>query len=55
MTALVTPGNWDLAAGNDLLARNTAGALWLHPGNNAGSLGTPRQIGTGWQGMTYLG
>jgi hypothetical protein len=55
MTALVTPGNWDLAAGNDLLARDAAGTLWFHPGNNAGSLGTPRQIGTGWQGMTYIG
>ncbi|HEX7538613.1 MAG TPA: FG-GAP-like repeat-containing protein, partial [Dermatophilaceae bacterium] len=55
MTALVTPGNWDLAAGNDLLARNAEGSLWLYPGSNAGSLGTPRQIGTGWQGMTYLG
>jgi Tol biopolymer transport system component len=55
MTALVTPGNWDLAAGNDLLTRDGAGALWLYPGNNAGSLGTPRQIGTGWQAMTYLG
>jgi hypothetical protein len=54
-TALVTPGNWDLAAGNDLLTRDGAGALWLHPGNNAGTLGQPRQIGTGWQGMTYIG
>jgi len=55
MTALVTPGNWDLGLGNDLLARDAAGDLWFNPGNNAGSLGVPRQIGTGWQGMTYIG
>jgi hypothetical protein len=55
MTALITPGNWDLAAGNDLLARNAAGALWLYPGNNAGGFKPHRQIGAGWQGMTYIG
>ncbi|HEX7535535.1 MAG TPA: hypothetical protein VF391_00845 [Dermatophilaceae bacterium] len=42
-------------ADNDLLARDTTGVLWLHPGTNAGSLGTPRQIGTGWQGLTHVG
>ncbi|MBC7557812.1 MAG: M4 family metallopeptidase [Dermatophilaceae bacterium] len=55
MTALVTPGNWDRAGGNDLIARDAAGALWLYPGNNAGGLATRRAIGSGWNGMTYLG
>ena len=52
MTALVTPGNWDRAAGNDLLARDAAGHLLLFPGDNAGGFGKPRQIGWGWNGYT---
>jgi len=35
MTALVSPGNWDRACGNDLLTRDAAGRLWLYPGDNA--------------------
>ena len=52
MTALVTPGNWDRAGGNDLLARDGTGTIWLYPGNNAGSFGARRQIGTGFNGYT---
>ena len=55
MTALVTVGNWDRAAGNDLIARDGSGALWLYPGNNAGGFGAPRQIGNGWNVMSYIG
>jgi hypothetical protein len=55
MTALVTPGNWDRASGNDLLARDAAGVLWLYAGDNAGGLAAPRSIGAGWTGMTYIG
>ena len=55
MTALVTPGNWDRAGGNDLLARDAAGALWLYAGDNAGGLAAARSIGSGWNGMTYVG
>jgi hypothetical protein len=55
-TALVTPGNWDRTAGNDLLARDAGGRLWVYPGNNAGGFGAKRQIGTStWKVMTYLG
>ena len=50
MTALITPGNWDLAGGHDLIARDSLGRLWLSPGNNAGGFGTRRLIGTGWNG-----
>ena len=55
MTALITPGNWDRAAGNDLLTRDAAGLLWLNQGDNAGGFDPPRQIGKGWEGMTYIG
>jgi hypothetical protein len=55
MSALVTSGNWDRAAGNDLLTRDFGGRLWLYPGDNAGVFGPPRQIGQGWNGMTYIG
>ena len=54
MTALVTPGNLDHARGNDLLARDTAGRLWLYPGNNAGRFGRRRQVGHGWQVMRWI-
>lgn len=53
--ALVTPGNWDRKAGNDLIARDDLGGLWLHPGNNAGGFGPRRQIGHGWNSMTSIG
>jgi hypothetical protein len=55
MTALVTPGNWDRAGGNDLLARDAAGALWLYPGDNAGGFGSRRAVGSGWNIMNYIG
>jgi len=50
MTALVTPGNFDRAGGNDLIARDRAGRLWLYPGNNAGRFGPRRTPGTGYKG-----
>jgi hypothetical protein len=54
MTALVTPGNFNGAGGNDLLARDSAGRLWLYPGNNAAGFGPRRQVGRGWQGMNLI-
>ena len=54
-TAMVTSGNWDRAGGNDLLTRDGAGTLWLHAGNDASQCAVPRQIGAGWQGMTFIG
>jgi len=55
ITALATPGNWDRVSGNDLIARDAAGVLWLYPGDNAGGLAARRAIGSGWNGMTYIG
>lgn len=52
MTALVTPGNLDLASGHDLLARDSLGRLWFYPGNNVGGFGARRQLGSGWNGYT---
>lgn len=54
-SALVTPGNWNRSAGNDLLTRSAAGSLSWHPGDNRGGFGAPRAAGRGWQGMTYIG
>ena len=55
MTALVTPGNWDRAVGNDLITRDCTGALSLYAGNNASNFGAALQIGFGWNIMTYIG
>jgi serine protease len=55
VSALAAPGNFDRAAGNDLIIRDFQGRLWLHPGNNAGGFGDRRQIGTGWNIMTFIG
>jgi len=55
MTALISPGNWNRAVGNDLLTQDAAGTLWLNPGDNAGGFGTPLMIGSGWSAITYVG
>ena len=52
MTALVTPGNWDRAGGNDLIARDGAGVMWLYPGLSAVTFGARTKIGAGWTGYT---
>jgi len=52
MTALVTPGNWDHANGNDLIARDSAGKLLLYKGSIYGWFISRQSIGTGWQGYT---
>jgi hypothetical protein len=38
----------------DLVARDTAGALWLYPGDGAGGFLARSQIGTGWNSMTAI-
>lgn len=38
----------------DVIARDTSGNLWLHPGNGAGGWHTARRIGTGWNVMTAI-
>jgi hypothetical protein len=50
MTQLVTPGNLDRSSGNDLIARDSAGKLWLYPGNDAGRFNARRALGAGFNG-----
>ena len=38
----------------DVLARDTAGALWLYPGNGSGGWLAARRIGSGWNVMTAI-
>ncbi|MEX0173481.1 FG-GAP repeat domain-containing protein [Streptomyces sp. LMG1-1-1.1] len=41
-------------AAGDLIASDTAGALWLYPGKGDGTLAPRTQIGTGWQSQGEL-
>ena len=41
MTAILGPGDWDGDGSADVLARDTAGGLWLYPGNGTGGWGSP--------------
>ncbi|MET9672855.1 VCBS repeat-containing protein [Streptomyces sp. NPDC006482] len=41
-------------AAGDLVARDTAGVLWLYQGNGAGNFTTRVRIGAGWNGFTHL-
>jgi hypothetical protein len=53
--ALLTPGNWDRANGNDMITRETNN-LFLYPGNNASAFLPRVQIATGgWSVMNYIG
>jgi SpoIID/LytB domain protein len=48
--------DWSRDGRYDLIAREAAtGKLWLFPGDGAGSLLAPRQVGNGWTGFTIIG
>ncbi|MFF8610106.1 FG-GAP repeat domain-containing protein [Streptomyces sp. NPDC015346] len=47
--SLTSPGDLTGDGRADLLARTTAGELWLYADNGAGSLAPRVRIGTGWQ------
>ncbi|SFF55302.1 Repeat domain-containing protein [Actinacidiphila alni] len=51
---LMSPGNMGGAAQPDVIARDTAGALWLYQGKTDGTFLTRVQAGTGWSGMDVL-
>ncbi|MEU6853857.1 VCBS repeat-containing protein [Actinacidiphila alni] len=52
---LMSPGNMGGSAQSDVIARDSAGALWLHQGKADGTLATRVQAGTGgWNGMDVL-
>lgn len=54
MNTLYGPGQWDGAAGADLIARRSDGALFLYGGDGRGSFGKARQIGRGWSSMRLV-
>ncbi len=47
-------GDFDGDGHRDVMARDTAGNLWLYPGNGQGGWRAPRQIGSGWQNFTSI-
>ncbi|NUW33969.1 VCBS repeat-containing protein [Nonomuraea sp. SMC257] len=52
---IMTPGDMGSSAAADIIARDTAGALWLYPGRADGGLAARVQAGTaGWNGMNAL-
>ncbi|MEV6200209.1 hypothetical protein AB0M64_09560 [Streptomyces sp. NPDC051771] len=51
---LTAPGDIAGATGGDLLARDTAGVLWLYLGKGDGTFTARRKIGGGWQQFTHL-
>ncbi|ORT61476.1 serine protease [Streptomyces sp. CB03238] len=55
MNALVTTGDVNSDGVADVLARDTAGKLWLYPGNGKGGFLARKDFGTGWQAYNLLG
>jgi peptidoglycan/xylan/chitin deacetylase (PgdA/CDA1 family) len=55
MTAIVGPGDFSGDGKVDVLARDSAGYLWLYRGNGLGRWISPRlQVGRAWNGMTDI-
>ena len=54
MTAIVGPGDFNGDTHPDLVARDTAGNLWLYPGNGTGGFNPRVQIGSVWNTMTAI-
>ncbi|WP_315902769.1 endonuclease/exonuclease/phosphatase family protein [Streptomyces salinarius] len=52
--SLLAPGDFSGDGKADLIARDTAGTLWLYKGNGATSYGPREKIGTQWQIYTSL-
>lgn len=52
--AVVGPGDWDGDGHDDVIARDSSGRLWLHPGTGSAGYGPRRQIGTGFDVFTAL-
>ncbi|MEU9865935.1 VCBS repeat-containing protein [Streptomyces sp. NPDC047971] len=51
---ITATGNIAGGAAGDLVARDSAGVLWLHLGNGDGTFANRVKIGTGWGGYTHL-
>ncbi|MBT2519621.1 S8 family serine peptidase [Arthrobacter sp. ISL-28] len=54
ITMIVAAGDLNSDRKPDVLARDTAGVLWLYPGNGRGGLLTRIMVGGGWNGMTAV-
>ena len=54
MNAIMGAGDLSGDGKADLLARDSAGNLWLYRGNGTGALTARTSAGTGWQAMTAL-
>ena len=50
MSTLLTPGNFNGVIGNDMMAVDGDGTLWLYPGNNAGAFSARSSLGAGFKG-----
>ncbi|MFF8287788.1 trypsin-like serine protease [Streptomyces sp. NPDC016309] len=55
MNALATTGDVNSDGVADVLARDTAGKLWLYPGNGRGGFLARKDFGTGWQAYNLFG
>ena len=53
-TALLAPGDWSGDGNQDLLARQSDGALIMYRGDGQGGFAGRAQIGSGWQSFTAL-
>jgi len=51
---LIAPGDWDGDHWADLMAVDSAGALWLYRGNGTGTFLARQKIGSGWHGFTAV-
>ncbi|WP_055525669.1 trypsin-like serine protease [Streptomyces graminilatus] len=47
-TRIITPGDVTGDYRPDVLSVDSAGALWIYPGNGNGTFGTPSKVSTGW-------
>jgi hypothetical protein len=54
MDTLLNAGDVNRDGFGDVLARSTAGELWLYAGNGTGALAPGTLLGTGWGGITGL-
>jgi len=48
------PGDFNGDGFVDVLARDSAGSLWLYPGNGKGDWLPQIRVGTGWNGMNPI-
>ncbi|MBW8871808.1 MAG: VCBS repeat-containing protein [Leifsonia sp.] len=51
---ILSPGDFDGDGRNDVVARDSAGLLWLYPGDGASGWGARRLVGSGWGGMRIM-